>query len=200
MTPIARAPERRVQAHAWFFGVMAAAAASAGLTIVHAAPPIFLVMTALLLACVYALSALCESRRSAAVASLLLTLGWLLLAARPVVAPLSSISFSWILQPFVAALLAGCACLRASRWRRMDATSPAPAIAAAGFAALALLVLASNPRALGAAAATQIELLATGVEWLAIAWRAPAAASPSSALRRIMARAQRSANTAATPA
>ncbi|MGH8714574.1 MAG: hypothetical protein ACREYB_11270 [Casimicrobiaceae bacterium] len=184
MMPTAGVWARRGQAQAWFFGITAAAAASVGLTVVHAAPPIFLVMTGLLLASVYALSGLRESGRLAAASAGLLSVGWLMLAARPVYAPLSSSSLAWILQPFMASLLVGCAWLRALRWRRADgAAAPTPVIAAAGFATLALLVLGSHPNALGAAAAAQIELLAMGAEWLSIGRPVPAAASPGSALR-----------------
>lgn len=180
MTPIARAAAQP-RAQAWFFGMASVAAAAAGLAVVSAAPPLFLAMTALLLACQYGLVMLREPRLLTAQASLLLAFGWLLLAAWPLYTPLSSSS-----SPLVVVLLAGCAGLRLARWRRAGSGMPMAAIGAGGFAALAGLALASNPHAgaFGAATAAQIELLAGGADWLVLAWGGRSSRSSGGAAQR----------------
>ncbi|HKW38095.1 MAG TPA: hypothetical protein VJO54_09835, partial [Burkholderiales bacterium] len=99
-----------MRAEAWFFGMASAAAAGAGLAVVGVAPPIFLAMTALLLACSYALAALREYPHPATYAALTLSLGWLALTAWPLYA-----AYAWRSDWLLAVLIAGCALLRATR-------------------------------------------------------------------------------------
>ncbi|HKW81312.1 MAG TPA: hypothetical protein VJQ49_09910 [Casimicrobiaceae bacterium] len=158
-----------MRATAWFFGMASAAAAGAGLAVVGTAPPIFLAMTALLLACAYALAMLREYPQRIAHAALMLALGWLALTAWPLYAP-----YAWRSDTLLAALIAGCALLRGARWLRAGSGAPAAVISAGGWASLAGVAMASNAQvhALGPAVAAQVELLASGADAVVMAWLA----------------------------